>query len=243
MKKLYVVGLGPGDAAQRTGLAAEALAQAQVLCGYTGYIDLIRGEFPGKEVLATPMKQEVERCCLALEQADSGKTVAMVCSGDAGVYGMASPILEAAPRYPEVEIAVIPGVSAAMSGAALLGAPLGHDFAVISLSDLLTPWELIARRLQGVAQADMILCLYNPASHKRADYLQRACDILLEHLPGERVCGVARNIGRGGEEGRILTLEELRDYPADMFTTVFVGNSQTKHISGKMVTPRGYRQP
>lgn len=243
MKKLLVVGLGPGSPEQMTIEAAHALESADILCGYTGYIDLIRDRYPGKELLSTPMKRELERCRLALEQAEKGQTVAMVCSGDAGVYGMAGPILELAPQFPQVEIEIVPGVSAAMSGGALLGAPLGHDFAVISLSDLLTPWELIEHRLQAAAQGDFAICLYNPASRKRADYLARACDILLDTLPSDRLCAVTRNIGREGEQGRLLTLQELREFPADMFTTVFIGNSQTRKVAGRMVTPRGYLEP
>lgn len=243
MKKLYVVGLGPGTPEQMTTQAAAALVAADVLCGYTGYIDLIRERYPEKELLSTPMKRELERCRAALDKAAQGRTVAMVCSGDAGVYGMASPVLELAPGYPEVDIEIVPGVTAALSGGAELGAPLGHDFAVVSLSDLLTPWELIATRLELAARADFILCLYNPSSKKRADYLQKACDILLRELPGDRLCGLARNIGRAGRSSRLLTLAELRDTPVDMFTTVFIGNSRTVEAAGKMVTPRGYTQP
>ena len=242
MKKLYVVGIGPGDAAGMTVRAVQALREAQVIAGYQVYADLIRPLYPEKEYIVTPMRQETERCRLAIEAALTGKTTAMVCSGDAGVYGMAGLILEIAEGVKELEIAVIPGVTAALSGAALLGAPLGHDFAVISLSDLLTPWEKIEKRLECAAAADFCIALYNPASRKRADYLRRACDILLRHAKPETVCGVARNIGREGEEYRIMSLRELRDYAADMFTTVFIGNSQTRAIDGRMVTPRGYER-
>ena len=242
MKKLYVVGIGPGDAAGMTVRAVQALREAQVIAGYQVYADLIRPLYPEKEYIVTPMRQETERCRLAIEAALTGKTTAMVCSGDAGVYGMAGLILELAEGRKELEIAVIPGVTAALSGAALLGAPLGHDFAVISLSDLLTPWEKIEKRLECAAGGDFCIALYNPASRRRADYLQRACDILLRHAKPETVCGVARNIGREGEEYRIMSLRELRDYAADMFTTVFIGNSQTRAIDGRMVTPRGYER-
>lgn len=241
MKKLYVVGLGPGDERNMTDRALAALAESEVVAGYTTYIDLIRARFPDKEFLATAMHGEVERCRMALETACAGRTVAVVSSGDAGVYGMAGLIYELAQRYDPIDIEVIPGVTAACSGAALLGAPLVHDFAVISLSDLLTPWELIERRLAAAAAADFCICLYNPASHRRADYLQRACDILLRRLAPETAAGLVHNVGRQEESARVLTLGELREVEADMFTTVFIGNSQTKNLNGKMVTPRGYR--
>ena len=179
---------------------------------------------------------------MALEAAAGGRMVAMVCSGDPGVYGMAGLLFELAGEFPGVSIEVVPGVSAATGGAAVLGAPLMHDWCTISLSDLLTPWETIERRLVAAAEADFVISLYNPASHKRPDYLQRACDILLAHKNPATVCGTVRNIGREGEEAHVTTLAELRDMPVDMFTTVFIGNSQTIEIDGRMVTPRGYLQ-
>jgi precorrin-3B C17-methyltransferase len=188
------------------------------------------------------MRKEVERCRMALEEAVAGRKVAMVCSGDPGVYGMAGLIYELAHEYPPVDIEVIPGVSASNGGAAVLGAPLMHDYCVISLSDLLTPWEKIEKRLIAAAEADFVISLYNPSSHKRPDYLQKACDILLTHKDGATVCGTVRNIGREGEEASVMTLAELRDTPVDMFTTVFIGNSQTVELDGRMVTPRGYLQ-
>ena len=212
-----------------------------MIAGYTVYVDLVREQLEGKTFLTTPMKQEVDRCRMAIEQAVSGKTVAMVCSGDAGVYGMAGLIYELAQQYPPIEIEVIPGITAAMSGAAVLGAPLIHDFAVISLSDLLTPLEKIMKRVDLAAQADFVLCFYNPASKKRADYLKQACELILKHRDPDTPCGYVRNIGREGQESVTLTLAQLKEASVDMFTTVFVGNSQTKLIDGKMVTPRGYK--
>ena len=220
----------------------QALSRAEVLCGYTVYIDLVRPLFPEKEVFTTPMTQELERCRRALELAQQGKTVAMVCSGDAGVYGMAGPILQMAPEFPDVEIEVVSGVSAALSGAAVLGAPLMHDFCVISLSDLLTPWEVIENRLECAAKGDFSICLYNPSSKKRAGYLARACEILLAHRSPQTVCGWVKNIGREGQESKILSLEELKGETLDMFTTVFIGASSTQDICGRMVTPRGYER-
>ena len=241
MKQLTVVGLGPGGPQGLTAQAQEALGEADLICGYTGYIDLIREYYPDKELLSTPMTQEIARCRAALEAAGQGRRVAMVCSGDPGVYGMASPILELAEEFPQVEVEILPGVTAATSGAALLGAPLTHDFAVISLSDRLTPWELILKRLRLAAQGDFVLCLYNPVSKSRPDHLKIACDALLEVLPGDRLCGWARNIGRAGEESAILTLWELRETAnLDMFTTVFIGNSSTRRVGDRLVTPRGY---
>lgn len=237
---LYVIGLGPGGKQEMTQKAIRALSGCDVVVGYPAYLDLIRADFPQKEWISTPMKQEIDRCKLALEQALAGHTVAMVCSGDAGVYGMAGLLFELAPAYPPIEIEVIAGVTAACSGAAVLGAPLMHDFAVVSLSDLLTPWEKIETRLRLAAQGDFVICLYNPSSRKRADYLQRACDILLEYKRPDTVCAWVRNIGRDGEASAVLPLYQLRDTQTDMFTTVYIGNSQTKQIHGRMVTPRGY---
>ena len=240
MSKLYVVGLGPGSVNGMTGAAKAALEQADVIVGYTVYIDLIRAQVPDKPVLTTPMRQEVERVRLALKTAAEGRTVAMVCSGDAGVYGMSGLCEELSSEYPGVEIQTIAGVSAVLSGAAILGAPLMHDFAVISLSDLLTPWEKIEKRLLAAAEADFVICLYNPSSHKRRDYLKRACELVLRFASPETVCGIAKNIGRDGEQTQVLTLDELKDAEVDMFSTVFIGNSETKNINGRMVTPRGY---
>ena len=240
MNVLYVVGLGPGGSRWMTWEARAALEQAEVRCGYTVYLDLIRGEFPDKEYFSTPMTQEIERCRAALERARSGRTTALVCSGDAGVYGMAGPVLELAPQFPEVEIQVVPGVTAALAGAAVLGAPLMHDFAVLSLSDLLTPWEVIRRRLELAAQGDFVLCLYNPSSRRRRDHLRMACDIVLAHRGPETVCGWVRNAGRAQEEHQVLTLGELQEAQVDMFTTVFIGSAATRRIGDRMVTPRGY---
>ena len=239
---VYVVGLGPGDPQFLTAQAKTALENADVLCGYTVYIDLIRSFYPEKEVHATGMTKEIDRCCWALETAQSGKTVALVCSGDAGVYGMASLILELAPNYPSVEIEVIPGLTAALSGGAVLGAPLAHDFCVISLSDRLTPWEIIEKRLACAAMGDFCVTIYNPSSKGRPDYLQRAVRILLQNGKSEEtVCGIVRNIGRERQQSEIITLRELENKQVDMFTTVYIGNKTTKNIESKMVTPRGYR--
>ena len=243
MNTLFVVGIGPGGPEFLTGEARDALSRAQVLCGYTVYVDLVAPLFPGKETYTSPMTKELERCRWALETAQAGRDVAFVCSGDAGVYGMAGLLLQLAPQFPAVEIRVVAGVTAALSGGAVLGAPLGHDFCVISLSDLLTPWEVIENRLRCAARGDFCLCLYNPSSRKRAGYLQKACDILLEEgRSPQTVCGWVKNIGREGQESRVLSLLDLRGEQLDMFTTVFVGSSATQEVNGRMVTPRGYEQ-
>ena len=216
------------------------MENADLIVGYTVYCELVKPYFPDKEFLSTPMMREIERCRLALEHAASGKLTVMICSGDAGIYGMASPILELADEY-GVDIEIMPGVTAATSGAALLGSPITCDFAVISLSDLLTPMETIEKRLEGAAMADLCIVLYNPSSRKRADYLKHACSIVMKYRSPETVCGIARNIGRDGESSVVLTLAELAETPTDMFSTVFIGNSTTKNIDGRMVTPRGYK--
>lgn len=241
MNKIYVVGIGPGDYEQMTIKAIKTLEISDTIVGYTVYVDLIRTHFFEKEFLTTPMKKEVDRCILAFEEAAKGKTVSIICSGDAGVYGMSGLMLEIGEKYPYVQVEIIPGVTAALAGGAVLGAPLMHDFAVISLSDLLTPWEKIEKRLMCAAQADFVICLYNPSSKKRFDYLQKACDIILKYTKEEIVCGIAGNIGRDGEEMSIMTLGELRDARVDMFTTIFIGNTQSRVIGGHIVTPRGYQ--
>ena len=241
MNKLYVVGIGPGAYEKMTIEAAQALKNSDVIIGYTVYVDLVKEHFPGKEFMTTPMKKEVERCQMAFEEAIKGKTVSMICSGDAGVYGMAGLMYEVGVNYPQVELEIIPGVTAATGGAAVLGAPLIHDFCLISLSDLLTPWEKIETRLLEASKADFVICLYNPSSKKRHDYLEKACNLMMEYKAPDTVCGIVGNIGREGESMKVLTLEELKTTKVDMFTTVFVGNSHTKNIGGKMVTPRGYK--
>lgn len=241
MSTVYVVGLGPGAEEQMTVRAQKVLEHCPVLIGYNVYIDLVKEQFPDKIFLSTPMRKEPERCRMAFEEAEKGQDVAMICSGDAGVYGMAGLIFEIGKEYPSIQIEVVPGITAASGGAAVLGAPLMHDFAVISLSDLLTPWETIEKRLHAASEADFVICLYNPSSHKRHDYLKKACELMLQHKSPDTVCGIVKNIGREGESSQIMTLDELKDTQVDMFTTVFIGNSQTRNIKGKMVTPRGYR--
>lgn len=240
MKKLFIAGIGPGNPEAMTVACRVALERSHMIVGYTKYIELIQPLFPNKPTYSTSMTQEVTRCQKALAFADEGKIITLVCSGDAGVYGMAGLVLELSPEYPDVEIEILPGITAALSGAALLGAPLTHDFAIISLSDLLTPWELIEKRLTLAAMGDFCIALYNPSSKKRADYLERACNILLQHKVPDTLCGLVKNIGREGQEQEFLLLSQLSKAKADMFTTVFIGNAQTKMVRKRMVTPRGY---
>ena len=241
MSWIKVVGMGPGEQEMMTEQALAALDAADVIIGYTVYLELLGERFAGKELLSTPMKQEVERCRMCLEKARSGRKTAMICSGDSGIYGMASLMIELAEEYGMTDqIEIIPGITAASSGAAVLGAPLNHDFCVISLSDLLTPWELIEKRLRAAAEGDFAIAIYNPSSRKRHDYLQKACDILLETVSPDRACGYVRNIGREGTEHTVCSLAELRDTSVDMFTTVFIGNSKSRIIGDRLVTPRGY---
>lgn len=248
-KQIYVVGLGPGKIEMLTKEALETLENCDVIVGYTVYIDLIKPYFPAKEFSSTPMRQEIERCKLCFDLALEGKKVALVCSGDAGVYGMASPMFELqqnTKEYAEIELIVISGITAALSGAAVLGSPLNHDFCVISLSDLLTPWETIEKRLKAAVYGDFAVVIYNPSSHKRADYLQKACNIMMEAgAAPERVCGFVENIGREGTKSEVCTLSELSQKQVNMFTTVFIGNSQSIIIQSageeKLVTKRGYK--
>ena len=207
MGKVIVVGIGPGGYEDMTIRADEALRACDAIVGYPVYVDLVRDRYPGKELHSTPMTREAERCQLVLELARSGKTAAMVCSGDSGIYGMAALVYELRGESQEPEIQVVPGLTAACSGGAVLGAPLTHDFAVISLSDRLTPWETIERRLDCAAAADLTIALYNPASHGRPDHVKRACDILLREAGGpEAVEAYVRSLGIGGI--RIAASEE-----------------------------------
>lgn len=238
--KIYVVGIGPGNADDMTVRARRILENCDIIAGYKTYIDLVRNDFSDKEFFENGMRGEIERCEKCVEFALEGKRVALICSGDSGVYGMASPLLEIAGHKGFTDVEVIPGVTAALSGSAVLGAPLSHDFCIISLSDLLTPWEVIEKRLIKAAEGDFCMAIYNPSSKKRSDYLKKACEILLTVLSPSTSCGYVRNIGRDGMDKKLCTLAELSDENVDMFTTVFIGNSKTKITDGMLVTPRGY---
>lgn len=227
-----------------TAGALEALERAEVIVGYHVYIELIRDLIGNREVVSSGMTQELERCRQAVRLALDGKRVAVVSSGDPGVYGMAGLVLEvleqAAPGS-RLPVKIIPGVTAATAAAALLGAPLMHDFAVISLSDRLTPWDLIVQRLEMAARGDFVTVLYNPRSHGRQSQLQQAGEIFLSHRPPETPVGVVRNAGRGGEEVWVSNLQKFAGLPVDMLSTVIIGNSRTRVLNGRLVTPRGYK--
>ena len=240
--KIKIAGIGPGDISMMTPLAESAIEESDLIIGYTLYLELIRDRFPGKKFMSTGMRQEKERCRLCFEEASKGRKVVLICSGDAGIYGMAALMYETGEEYPDIQIEIIAGITAASSGAALLGAPINNDFCVISLSDRLTSWETIAMRLAAAAAGDFVIVLYNPGSHERRDHLKRACDILLENGIGEgRQCGLTENIGREGTYYEVCTIKELRDKEVNMFTTVFIGNSQSEIIRGRLITKRGYR--
>ena len=241
MGKLYVVGFGPGGKEHMTLKAVDVIENADVVTGYTTYIDILKEYFPNKNYIATPMMREVERCKIAVEEAMKNKTVAMVSSGDSGIYGMAGIIYQVAEELnAEIEIETVPGVTAASSAASVLGAPLMHDLSIISLSDLMTPLDLIMKRVDCAGISDMIVCLYNPKSKKRTDYLEQAADILMKYRKPETPVGIVRNAGRKDESKLITTLGELKTADVDMFCIVIIGNSQTYTSNGRMITPRGY---
>jgi precorrin-3B C17-methyltransferase len=241
--RVLVVGVGPGHADLLTPQAANALQQAEVVVGYSGYFPWIEELIHGKERVALPLGQEKERALIAIEHAANGHQVAVISSGDPGIYAMASVVLEMLgtlepSRRPEVS--VVPGVSALNAAAALLGAPLGHDFAAISLSDLLTPWPVIEKRLSAVAAADFVIALFNPKSERRDWQLARAREILLRERAGATPVGIVHNAFRPGQSVCLTTLAQMDVAAVDMFSIVIVGNSTSRFQGGVMLTPRGY---
>lgn len=241
MKRIDVVGFGPGGYEYMTVQAVEAMKSADVIVGYTTYIDLIRNLFPEKNFLDTPMTREVERCRIALAEAMKGKQVALVSSGDSGIYGMAGIMLQVVQASGEdIPVRIIPGVTAASAGASVLGAPLMNDFAVISLSDLMVPLEQIMKRVECAAEGDFVICLYNPKSRKRKDYLEKAADLILKFRKPETPVGIVRRAGRENGSWELTALKDLKYAEVDMFTVVIIGNSMTYIRDGKMLTPRGY---
>jgi precorrin-3B C17-methyltransferase len=241
-----VVGIGPGDQAHLSHGATEELASAGVIVGYRTYLQLLKEILPtgGQLIEGSGMRQEVERARLAVAHALAGRRVAVVSSGDAGVYGMAGLVLEVllgTGRQSEVDFRVVPGITAASAAAALLGAPLMHDFAVISLSDLLTPWEVIKRRIEAAAWGDFVVVFYNPKSRRRVTQIEEAREVLLRHRKPDTPVGVVTGAGRSGQQVVLSDLERFLEAEIDMQSVVLVGNSQSYIRDGFMVTPRGYR--
>ncbi len=237
---IYVVGIGPGGLDEITPRAVNAMKSCDVIVGYTRYAELVRDVFPDKDFITSGMRSELERCTAALNASLSGKTVALISSGDSGVYGMAGLMLEVAEGSGQ-EVKVIPGITAANSCAAVLGAPLMNDYVTISLSDILTDWDTIEKRLVAACDGDFVICLYNPASHHRPDHFRRACEILLKHGKSpDTPAGYVRNIGREGQTHEITTLREIMTRKIDMLCTIIIGNSQSYVTDGKIITPRGY---
>lgn len=243
---LTVISLGPGNSGYLAPKARTALTQAEVIVGYKTYVGLIDAELlEGKEIISTGMKGEIRRCQMAIEKALAGMDTAVVSSGDAGIYGMAGLVLEllAEQDLPDKwEVEVIPGIPALSAAAALLGAPLMHDFAVISLSDLMTPWEIIRQRVKAAAKADFVLVIYNPKSGKRDWQLEEVRKLILKFRGGHTPVGIVRNAARAGESIHITTLSRLYEIQVDMLSIIMVGNSMTRTLGGRMVTPRGYME-
>lgn len=240
--KLYVVGIGPGGIKDRTCRAEDAIRESSVVAGYAGYLELIEDLTEGKETIASGMTREVERCRAALERAAAGEIVSLVSSGDPGVYGMAGLALEMAAELKiKVPVEIVPGITSATAAAAKLGAPLMLDFAAISLSDLLVPWETIQERLTAAAVADFVTVLYNPRSSKRKKHLEEAVLIFRTVRPGSTPVGIATAVGRGGEKITITDLDHIFDHEINMRSIVTIGNSSSKKIGRWFITPRGYR--
>jgi cobalt-precorrin 5A hydrolase/precorrin-3B C17-methyltransferase len=236
---LALVSLGPGEDGLIPPLARDALAVSQLVVGLDQYVDRVRHLLrPGTRILTLPLGSEVERAELALSEARAGGSVALVSSGDVGVYAMASPTLELAGD--DVDIVVVPGVTAAQAAASLLGSPLGHDHCSISLSDLLTPWEVIQARVKAAAEGDFVISLYNPRSRGRDWQLGKVKEILLKHRPPDTPVGIVKDAYRQTQRVTLTDLVSLRPEDVDMLTTVIVGSSQTRVVAGRMVTRRGY---
>ena len=239
--KLVVIGFGPGSKDDMTLRAVKALDEADIITGFTTYVKILQEFFPDKPYKSTGMTKEVDRCRMAVEEASKGKNVALVSSGDSGIYGMAGIAYQVADEMDaDIEIEIIPGITAASSAAAILGAPLTHDTALISLSNRLTPWELIEKRLDAAAASDMVIALYNPKSHGRPDLIEKAFKIMGKHKDSNTVVGVVRNIGRKDQDSWISSMKDFDFSKIDMFCTVVIGNSKTYALDGKMITPRGY---
>jgi precorrin-3B C17-methyltransferase len=239
--KIFVIGLGPGKNEFMSIKAIDAIKKSEIIVGYITYIKLIEDLIGGKKTVSSGMRKEVERCKEALNFAEKGKTVALVSSGDAGIYGMAGIMLEViGENKSDIEVEIIPGITSASSSAAVLGAPLMHDFAVISLSDLMTDWNVIRTRIDCAAKADFVIAIYNPKSSERKTNIVDAREIILKYRLPETPVGIVKDCGRDNEKATVTTLENMLDYDIDMTTTLIVGNSNTYVANGKIITPRGY---
>jgi precorrin-3B C17-methyltransferase len=238
--KLYVVGIGPGGMSHITLAAANAINQSNVIVGYSTYIKLIATLIGNKEIIDTGMTKEIERCALAIEKASKGNIVSIICSGDSGIYAMAGLVFQILENYAKVEVEVIPGVPALCAAASRLGAPLMHDFASISLSDRLTPWAEIEKRIHAVSSSDFVIVLYNPKSKGRRDHLQKAVNIILKYRQPLTPAGIVKSATRSDEKIIVTTLDKIPFDDVDMQSIVIIGNSKTLNLNGLMVTPRGY---
>ena len=245
MGKITVIGIGPGSLEDMTPRARKAIESAEVVVGYKTYIKLVESIIGGKEIIDNGMMQEVERCQLAVKSAAEGKETVVISSGDSGIYGMPGLVLELVLQLAENERpewgGVVAGISAVQASAAILGAPLMHDFAVISLSDLMTPWELIKKRAEAAASADFVIALYNPKSHKRVNHIEEIREIVMKYRSPETPVGIVSSASRDAEEKVISNLENFTKEDIHMFSLVIIGNSNTYVKDGYMITPRGYK--
>jgi precorrin-3B C17-methyltransferase len=240
--KIFVVGTGPGFEEYLSLRAIETLKECDVVVGYKTYINLIEKLIEGKEIISSGMRREVERCAEVIALAERGKNVCLISSGDPGVYGMAGIVLEMIDKANNgIEVEVVPGITSALSSASLAGAPLMNDFAVVSLSDLMTPWEVIEKRIKKAAEGDFVICVYNPKSHERVQQIEIFANLVLLHRKPDTPVAIVKNAMREESAVTLTTLSEMLQYPIDMTTTLIVGNSQTYISKGKMVTPRGYK--
>jgi precorrin-3B C17-methyltransferase len=240
---LYLVGIGPGNYNNMTTHCSAVLKSCDVVVGYARYVELVRAFIGEKKIISSGMRHEAERCYQAINEADSGKVVALISSGDAGVYGMAGLALEIIEReklWDRFDLEIVPGIPAIHAAAAGFGAPLMNDYAVVSLSDLLVPWEMIVKRLTYALRADFVVCLYNPGSTRRTHQIKEAHSLMLDHRGADTPVGIARNVGRKGESLTVTTLGKMLHYKIDMVTIIIVGNSTTVFANEKMITPRGY---
>lgn len=237
MAKLYVVGIGPGGREHMTYKAVEVIKSCDSIVGYTPYIEYLGDLVENKELFSTGMKGEIERCKKAIEMVKEGKDTAIISTGDSGLYGMAGPILELAD---DIDVEIIPGVTSAFSAAAELGSPIMHDYASISLSDLLTPWEVIENRLERSAEADFVIAIYNPKSKGRKDHLNKAIEIISKYRKGKTPVGIVQNSGRENTKITITTLDNVDYNMVNMLCVLIIGNSNTYIKGNKIITPRGY---